>query len=359
MSVVHSEEPLRSTTSSRQPACDLNDELVWDNQWCAKLLNAQYMPCPTTTTRTKWQIVHRFHHLNPEEVEVTPDEVQLVLKRTKASKALGPDHLTPIHLQHLGISGLHYLMTVINLSINSTKIPTRWKEGRIILLLKPGKPADQGKSYCLIALLSPVAKLAEKLLLLCLQEHHPLANHQHGFHSGHSTTTALNCVTHKISTGLNRPKPCERTMLIALNLTSAFNTVSHEVLLGDIYNTNAPNYIKKWLAAYINGRSTYVEFRWKISKKRKVRQGVLQGGVLSPALFNTYMSSLPAPQDNVTLVSYVDDITIMSSAVQPEQACTAINNYLIQLATWLEQCSLILSMGKSSVTLFTTWTKLW
>ena len=166
---------------------------------------------------------------------------------TEASKALGPGDLAPIHLQHLGASGLHYLTTVINLSINSTKIPTRWKEECIIPLLKPGKPADQGKSYRPIALLSPVAKLVEKLLLQCLQEHLPLANHQHGFRSGYSTTTALNCVTHKTSTGLNHPKPCERTVLVALDLMSAFNTVSHEVLLGDIYNTNAPNYIKKWL----------------------------------------------------------------------------------------------------------------
>ena len=226
-----------------------------------------------------------------------------------------------------------------------------------IPLLKPGKLADQGKSYHPIALLSPVAKLVKKLLLPRLQEHLPLANHQHGFRSGHSTTTALNCITHKISTGLNCPKPCERTVFVALDLMSAFDTVSQEVLLGNIYNTNAPNYIKKWLTTYINGRSIYVEFRGKTSKKRKVWQGVLQGGVLSQALFNSYMSSLPAPQDNVTLISYADDITIMSSVVQPEQVCTAINNYLVQLATWLEQCSLILSMGKSSATLFITWTK--
>ena len=175
---------------------------------------------PATTTRTKQQIFRKLNHLNPEEVGVTPDEILLALKRTKASKTLGPDDLAAIHLQHLGASGLHYLTTVINLSINSTKIPTRWKEGRIIPLLKPGKPADQGKSYHPITLMSPVAKLVEKLLLLRLQEHLPLADHQHG----RSTTTALNCVTHKISTGLNRPKPYERTVLV--DLTSAFDTES-------------------------------------------------------------------------------------------------------------------------------------
>ena len=179
------------------------------------------LPHPITTTRTKRQIFHKLHHLYLEEVEVTPDEVQLALKRTKASKALGPDNLALIHLQYLGASGLYCLMTVINLSINSTKIPTQWKEGCIILLLKPGKPADQGKSYHPIMLLSPVTKLVQKLLLPCLQEHLLLVDNQHGLRSGCSTTIALNCVTHKISTGLNRPKPCERTVLVALDFTLA------------------------------------------------------------------------------------------------------------------------------------------
>ena len=241
--------------------------------------------------------------------------------------------MAPIHLQHQGI----------NLSVNAIKIPALWKVGRIIPILKPGKPADQSKSFRPIALLSPVAKLVERLLIPHLQEHLPLVDHQHSFWKGHSTTTALNCIVHSISTGLNCPKPCERTVLVALDLTSAFDTVNHTVLLGYIFNTILPSNTKQWLAAYICGWSTFMEFRGQTSKMRKVRQGVPQGGVLSPALFNSYMSSIPTPPNNITLLSYADDITMLLSSIKPEQACTHINSYLGELATWLEDHSLILS----------------
>ena len=98
-------------------------------------------PHPATIIRTKQQIFCKLHHLNPEEMEVTPGKVQLALKRTKASKALGPVGLAPIHLQHLGTSGFHYLTTVINLSINSTKIPHTVERGR-------HNPASQAKQAC-------------------------------------------------------------------------------------------------------------------------------------------------------------------------------------------------------------------
>ena len=112
--------------------------------------------------------------------------------------------------------------------------PALWKVGRIIPILKPGKPANQSKSYRSIALLSPVAMLLERLLIPHLQKHLPLADHQHGFRKGRSTITALNCIVHNISTGLNRPKQCERTMLVALDLTSAFNTVDHSTPQGHL-----------------------------------------------------------------------------------------------------------------------------
>ena len=126
--------------------------------------------------------------------------------------------------------------------------------------------------------------------------------------------------------------PCERIVLVTLHLTSAFNAVDHTILLEDIFNSTLHN-TKWWFAAYLCRCSIFVEFRGQTSKVRKVRQGVPQGGVLSPALFNSYMSSIPTPPNNITLVSYADDITIPSSSIKPEQACTSINSYLSELAT--------------------------
>ena len=231
--------------------------------------------------------------------------------------------------------------------------------GKIIPILKPGKQALLPKSYRLIALLSPVAKLAEVLQNGELQDLLPNAEHQHGFRKGRSTITALNCIVHKIRTGLNHPQPCHRTVLAALDLSAAFDTVSHEVLIDDIYRSPLSHHTKRGLVSYLGGRSTFVEFRDERSGYRKVKQGVPQGGVLSPALFNTYMSSMPLPPQNTTMevVSYADDITVMATAPKPKSVCHKMSQYLDCVADWFKQRGLILSPSKSTVTLFTTWTK--
>ena len=48
-----------------------------------------------------------------------------------------------------------------------------------------------------------------------------------------STQQKLNIVTNDIK-GPDQKKPCNRTLLVALNLTSAFDTVDHNLLLRDV-----------------------------------------------------------------------------------------------------------------------------
>ena len=152
-------------------------------------------------------------------------------------------------------------------------------------------------------------------------------------------------------------KPCQRTVLVALDLKSAFDTVDHATLLNDIRVAPLPNTIKRFVAAYLKGRSTYVEFRSKRSKLRKMQQGVPQGGVHSPVLFNIYMSPLPTPPKHIHLVSFADDISIMSSGTEPVKITSNIQPYLNELTEWLRGRNLTLSPGKCTATLFTTWSK--
>ena len=333
---------------------------TWSAKKCAKRFNAQYTPRPTSTNinpKRGRRINRKLLRLRREDAEVSPEQVANAIKATKSSKALGPDDIAPVHLKHLGVNGILFLTATINLSLTTINIPSKWKVGRVIPLLKPGKPVDQSTSFRPIALLFPVAKLVERLLLPELQDHLPLQDHQHGFRKGRSTTTALNIITHNIACGFNKPKPCDRTILVALDLSRAFDTISITVLLEDIYASSLKDSTKRWLATYIRGRSTFVEFRDARSRLRKVCQGVPQGGVLSPALFNYYMSSMPLPPNNITVVSYADDITILSSGTKPADLCMPINAYLDELNDWMKKRQLILSAEKSTTTLFTTWNK--
>ena len=85
-----------------------------------------------------------------------------------------------------------------------------------------------------------------------------------------------------------------------------------------------------------------------------MRQGVPQGGVLSPVLFNLYMSKVPTPPGNIKLVTYADDSEVLNSGTKIPPLCDELNMYLDTLNTWFTERNLLISPSKSSATLFTT-----
>ena len=92
-----------------------------------------------------------------------------------------------------------------------------------------------------------------------------------------------------------------------------------------------------------------------VSRIPKNKKEVAQGGVLSPTLFNLYMSKLPLPPGNIQIVSYVDDITIAISGPVLENLASEMNSYLAKLHQWLCSRNLSLSAEKSTTSVLTTW----
>ena len=184
-----------------------------------------------------------------------------------------------------------------------------------------------------------------------------MADHQHRFRKGRSTTTALYEIDCHITRGLNKRKPVDRTVLVALDLRPGFDKVNINKLLNIILASKIPKYTKRWLCSYLQGRQTYVEFRNANSIFRKVRAGVPQGGVLSPILFNAYMSGLPTPPDGIKLTLYADDCTSYASGRTIPPICEKLNSYLTTLHECLEEHDLELSPGKSTATIFTTFSQ--
>ena len=289
-----------------------------------------------------------------QTVIFTPTQTLAAIKKAKNSKALGPDNLSPVMLKNLGPNAINFLTNIFNMCMKSSIIPSIWKTAKIIPLLKPGKASDLGPSYRPVSLLPPAIKILEALLLPIVNNAIQLADHQHGFRKGRSTTTALQSILNHINTGLNQKRPVQRTVSVAIDLSRAFDTVDHQILLDDINQLELNDYVKRFLCAYLRGRQTYVLFRNSKSKFRKMKQGVPQGGVLSPVLFNLYMSKMPAPPGNIKLISYADDGNILNSGSVIKPVVEEINSYLSILEEWFISRNLFISPSKSSATLFTT-----
>ena len=148
-------------------------------------------------------------------------------------------------------------------------------------------------------------------------------------------------------------KTAHRTVLVALNPTAAFGNVDHQQLLDCVFNANLQATIRRWLYNYMQNRRAKVHFWQKESKSRKVKTRVVQGGVLSPALFNYYLADFPTPPPNIKLIEYADDITIYTSGPVVADLINGLNLYLLQVLNYINNIELTVSTAKSAVKLFT------
>ncbi len=235
---------------------DHKNILTNDPKKIANNFNRQYTPGTTLKPNKAYCKTIRklkLKHTDPS-ITITIQQTAAAIKKSKNSKALGPDGLSPIMLKHLGLNALTFLTQIYNLCLKTSIVPSIWKQGRIIPLLKPGKPSDVGSSFRPISLLSPPAKILEALILPSLTEAIDLKDHQHGFRKGRSTTTALHDITEHINKGLNQRQPVERTIAVAIDLSKAFDTVDHAQLLKDVSELDLNSHIKGFLCAYLRGR---------------------------------------------------------------------------------------------------------
>ena len=129
--------------------------------------------------------------------------------------------------------------------------------------------------------------------------------------------------------------------------------MDHQQLLDCVFNTNIPSTIRRWLNNYMQNRRAKVHFRQQESKIKKVNTGVVQGGVLSPTLFNYYLADFPTPSPNIELIKYVDDIMIYTSGPVVADIINGLNIYQLQVLNYINSNKLSVSTAKSTVTLFT------
>lgn len=271
------------------------------------------------------------------------------------STAAGPDKLTILHLKHLGPLGLSFLTDVFNNSVRHASIPALWKSATIIPLLKAGKPDHLGSSYRPISLLCPAAKILERLLLPALKISLVTNPTQHGFKSLHSTTTALLPIANTIATGFNQYRPAHRSAALAIDFSKAFDSIDHAILLHKISLTSLHPNLLRWLACYLRGRVSSCLYQGALSVNRINRTGVPQGSVISPCLFNFYISDCPTPASVTS--SYADDLTIVESSQSIRVIEERLRNSITPIQDWADRNKLLIEPTKSSITLFTPWTQ--
>ena len=113
---------------------------------------------------------------------------------------------------------------------------------------------------------------------------------QSGFKNKHSTETALLYVTNQLRISADNGNV---SILITLDLSSAFDTLDHTTLL-DILNSflGISDLALDWFRSYLSNRSQKVLFNNSYSESKILTHGVPQGSVDGPPLFRIYILPL-------------------------------------------------------------------
>ncbi len=122
-----------------------------------------------------------------------------------------------------------------------------------------------------------------------LTQNNLLDRNQSGFRSGHSTETALLSVVEALRLAREALKS---SLLILLDLSVAFDTVNHQILLSILLRKDISGNALQWFDSYLSDKSFNVSWRGEVSKSQHLATGVPQGSVLGPLLFSVYMASL-------------------------------------------------------------------
>ena len=99
-----------------------------------------------------------------------------------------------------------------------------------------------------------------------------------------------------------------------LDLAIAFDTVHHQILLDKLYNYGIRGSAYNLLKNYLTNRQQRVKLNNKTSQFESVTMEVPQDTVLGSLLFILYINDLLLDILENTIVSYVDDAAIISTA---------------------------------------------
>ena len=228
---------------------------------------------------------------------LSEDDVSKMVRKspTKNCKA---DPIPTALLKEILPDIIPLLRAVVNKSLQFGTFPDDLKVALVRPQLKKINLHLIENNYRPVPNLQFIGKLIERAVNNQLQEHIASNNlmepMQSAYRAGHSTETALIKVKANL---LNAIDNKELVCLVLLDLSAAFNTVNHQILLDRLKNMfGFTGLVFNWIASYLLGRSQKVVVDNAKSPSAPLSCRVPQGIILGPILFTLYT---PPPWENL------------------------------------------------------------
>ena len=139
---------------------------------------------------------------------------------------------------------------------------------------------------------------------------------------------------------------------VFLDLSKAFDTVNHSLLLQKLEHYGIRGIVLDWFKNYITKRYQCVRYNNEISDKAEISCGVPQGSVLGPLLFLIYINDICNSSELISFILFADDTNLLMSHKDQNTLMEQMNEELERISIWLALNKLSLNLAKTHFILF-------
>ena len=227
----------------------------------------------------------------PNLKTLTQNQVSLIIGKA-AMKSCPLDPAPASVVLHVLDVLLPVITCMINMLFESGLFAEEWRQALVLPTLKKCGLDIAYKNFRPVSNLPYVSKLSERAAADQLIDHMTInglhLELQSAYKKHHSSESALLKVKNVILLNVDAQKV---TLLVLLDLSAAFDTVRHDILLDRLRpRLGVTNQALNWFTSYLSDRTQRFVVNGGLSDTFSLAQGVPQGSCLGPLLFTVYTS---------------------------------------------------------------------
>ena len=229
------------------------------------------------------------------------------------------------------------------MSLLQNIIPSSWKTSEIIPVPKKTNICEMNDLRP-VALTSIIMKCLERIVLNRIKEcfnskQDPL---QFAYRSKRGVDDAILAFSNNIYKHIDTPRNFCRILFV--DFSSAFNTIQPHILASKLINLNLNKKLILWIFDFLTHRFQYVKLNNVLSNVICTNTGAPQGCVISPVLFTIYTNDCFKDNNDVKLLKFADDSTILGLIRDNDNS---YRNYVDCFTNWCDQHFLLLNVKKT------------
>ena len=279
---------------------------------------------------------------------IVPEEIVKIIGKFNPNKSPGHDNITNMVVKKVAPEISKPLCMIFNCSFNTGVVPEQLKIAKVIPIYKK-ENAEVLSNYRPVSVLPCFAKILERLMFnRCMDyidKNDILNEKQFGFRSNHSTNMAIIELVDKVTKAVEKN---ESTLGIFLDLSKAFDTIDHDILLYKLEYYGFRGIVLDWFISYLKNRKQFVRYQSCDSEYKNIKCGVPQGSILGPLLFILYVNDITTTTSLLEIILFADDTTLLYSHPDISSKVNLINNELREISNWFKANKLSVNASKTN-----------